>query len=396
MQIEHLKFSNDFKFGAAVAAHQVEGGNYNNDWWEFEHQQETLCKESSGDACNFYHMYEEDIKLMKDLNLNLFRFSIEWSRIEPAENEFSKAAMNHYINVAEKCLEHSIEPCITFHHFTTPIWATKDGSWLNPQITDRFVRFCDYVAKNLGDRLKWAVTINEPNIVALMGYRTGVFPPGFKDTNFRRTATSNFIAAHRLATEVIKNNVPQAKVGLSLSMTDYQTRPGGEDKLKKIRYIMQDIYLETLQNDDFVGVQTYSRHIIDPNKKQSGQFEPELPVTKMGYEIYPQALEATIKEAYGKTKTDILVTENGIAPIGDVDSIRSKFIVDALGGVKNCIDQNINVLGYVYWSLLDNFEWSLGFEPKFGLIKVDRRDFRRTVKPSAKLMSKIAENSKNS
>jgi beta-glucosidase len=375
-------------WGTATAAHQIEGGNVNNDWWVFEHTPGSGCVESSGDACDSWNRWSEDLDMVAALGLGSYRFSIEWSRIEPEDDEWSTASLDHYRRVISGCRERGILPVVTFHHFTTPRWLSERGGWEAADAPERFARFCARGAAALGDIVGMACTLNEPNIVSLMGYLAGVFPPGVRDVERRRAVTANLCRAHRLAVEELRSGPGDYPVGLTLSMTEYQAMPGGEERRDRIRRSMEDVFLEATVGDDFVGVQTYSRMRVGPDGALD--VEPGVPVTTMGYERWPQGLEATIRRAWEVTGgTPVYVTENGIST--EDDSERVSFVSEALEGVLRCLDDGIKVLGYTYWSLLDNFEWALGYAPRFGLVSVDRRTFERRAKPSAEWFARVAK-----
>ena len=381
-------FPDGFRWGTATAAHQVEGGNWNNDWWAWEHTPGSGCAEPSGDACDQYHRYEEDLRLLADLGFDNYRLSIEWSRIEPEAGEFSRAALEHYRRVCAFAREVEIEPVVTFHHFTTPRWLADRGGWIEKDAADLFARFCERSATHLGDLVGRACTINEPNIVATIGYLAGVFPPGLQDRELRRRANDVFIDAHRKGFDAIKSGLGDVPVGLTLAMTDYQAVDGGESKLDQIRRSMEDVFLEAARGDDIIGVQTYSRSRIGPG----GALGPEdgVELTQMGYEFWPEALEATVRRAWEVTEqTPVLVTENGIST--DDDERRVAYVRRALEGVLRCLADGIEVQGYTYWSALDNFEWAAGYLPKFGLVAVDRETQARMVKPSARWLGDIAK-----
>jgi len=380
-------FPEGFLWGTATAAHQVEGGNWNNDWWAWEHNPASPCVEPSGDTCDHFTRYPDDIKLLADLGFGTYRFSLEWSRIEPEEGEFSRAALDHYRRMCACCLENGVVPIVTFHHFTTPRWVAHLGGWEEAETADRFARYCARATEALGDLMGWACTINEPNIVAMAGYLAGNFPPGRRDVGLRRAVNDVFCQAHRKAVDAIRSGPGDAPVGLTLAMTDYQAEAGGEDYRDRIRRGMEDVYLENTGGDDFIGVQTYSRARIGP----SGALPPPegSELTEMGYEFWPESLEATIRRAWEVTDgLPVLVTENGIGTHDD--SRRIEYVQRALGGVLNCLDDRIDVRGYTYWSLLDNFEWAHGYRPTFGLIAVDRETQSRTPKPSASWLGEIA------
>src|SRR4051794_108607 len=382
-------FPDGFVWGTATAAHQVEGGNWNSDWWAFEHAENTPCAEPSGDACDQYHRYRDDIALLAELGFNAYRFSIEWARIEPEEGEFSTAALDHYRRECAACHELGITPVVTFHHFTSPRWVAAAGGWEDPATADRFARYCERAAAHLGDLIGWACTINEPNMVAVGGYLSGAFPPGVQDPARRRKVNEVFVDAHRKAVGVIRSGPGDAPVGLTLAMQEHVAvgGEGAEARLQRIRSSLEDVFLEATGGDDFIGVQTYSRLRIGPD----GSLGPEegVETTQMGYEFWPEALEACMRRAWAMTDgIPIFVTENGISTADDTRRIA--YVERALAGVRRCLDDGIDVRGYTYWSALDNFEWALGYRPEFGLIEVDRATFERKPKPSAKWLGGVA------
>jgi beta-glucosidase len=381
------RFPDGFVWGTATAAYQVEGGNWNNDWWAWEHTPGSPCTEPSGDACDHYHRYPEDLRLLRDLGFNAYRFSLEWSRIEPEDGEFSRVALDHYRRMCATCHELRLEPIVTLHHFTTPRWVAARGGWTAPGTAELFARYVERVIAHLGDLVGRACTLNEPNVVATFGHLWGLFPPGRRDPDLRRRANDVFIAAHRRAVEIVQAGPGQIPVGLTLAMQDMQAVAGGEAVRDAERRVMEDVYLEAARGDDYVGVQTYTRFRYGPH----GMLPPEpgARTTQMGYEFWPEALQATIRRAWAVTRgVPILVTENGIGTADDGDRI--EYVERALRGVLDCLGHDIDVRGYVYWSLLDNFEWTFGYGPKFGLVAVDRETQTRAAKPSAHWLGAIA------
>lgn len=379
-------FPDNFVWGTATAAHQVEGGNWNNDWWAWEHNPASPCVEPSGDACDHYHRYKDDIRLLADLGFNAYRFSVEWSRVEPEEGTTSRAALEHYRRVCGFCHDHGLTPIVTLHHFTTPRWVAHHGGWCDPTTVGRFGHYAEIVAGHLGDLVGWWCTINEPNVVSMLGYNAGLFPPGRHDPAMRREVDEVFIEAHHRAVEALRAGPGTAPVGLTLSMSEYVAVGGGEEHLARKRGRREDIYLEAARGDDFIGVQTYSRARIGPDGDLGP--EPGVETTQMGYEFWPQALETTIRRAAEVAGVPVLVTENGIGTHDD--RRRIAYTSTALEGVARCIADGVDVRGYVHWSLLDNFEWVLGYEPTFGLVAVDRDSQERTPKPSASWLGGIA------
>lgn len=381
-----ITFPDRFLWGTATAAHQIEGGNLNTDWWEFEHDPTSGCVDRSGDACDSFHRYPEDVALVADLGFSFYRFSLEWSRIEPEEGEFSVAALDHYRRMAAACHEHGVKPMVTFHHFTHPRWLAAEGTWEAPLAAERFARYCERATGHLGDLISMAGTINEPNVVATMGWRHGIFPPRVRDRDRRAAVNDVLVSAHQKAMDAIRSGPGDFPIGLTLSMTDYQLQPGGEEWLERLRRPSEDVFLEGTAGDDFIGVQTYTRARIGPDGSLGG--EGGVPVTQMGYEFWPEALEGTIRRASAKTGLPVLVTENGVGT--DDDRLRIEYVTRALAGVRRCLDDGIAVWGYTYWSLLDNFEWILGYGPTFGLVAVDRQTFQRHPKPSAAWLGGVA------
>jgi beta-glucosidase len=388
-----INFPAGFVWGTATAAHQVEGGNWNNDWWAWEHFDQTPCAEPSGDAVDHWHRYEEDLDLLAGLGFNSYRFSLEWSRIEPEHGEWSRAALDHYRRVCAACRERGLAPIATFHHFTTPRWVAHRGGWEEPETADLFARYCARAADHIGDLVAWACTINEPNVVATMGYLAGVFPPGRSDAALRRAVNDVLIDGHRKAVEAIRSARGSAPVGITLSMTDWQPvgaddeeTAGAEARLQRIRRSHEDVFLDATGGDDFIGVQTYSRARVGP----AGDLGPApgVETTQMGYEFWPEALEATIRRAHERTGLPVLVTENGIGTADD--QRRIEYVRRALEGVGRCLADGLDVRGYIYWSTMDNFEWALGYMPTFGLVAVDRDTFERRPKPSAGWLGSVA------
>ena len=348
---------------------------------------ESPCQEPSGDACDHWHRYAEDIRLCAELGFGAYRFSLEWSRIEPEEGEFSAVALEHYRRMCGVCREHGLEPIVTFHHFTTPRWVVARGGWIEPSTADRFARYCERATARLGDLIGRACTVCEPNIVASMGYLYGIVPPGKRDADLRHRANQILIEAHRKGAEAIHAGPGAAPVGFTLSMFDYEAVDGGEAERDRHRRDMDDVFLEAARGDDFLGVQCYSRMRIGPNGMRDPARDARL--TQMGYEFWPAALEATLRYAWARTGgVPLVVTENGIAT--DDDAERVEYVEAALDGVLTCLADGIDVRGYVYWSLFDNFEWILGYYPRFGLVAVDRATQARTVKPSARWLGAIA------
>ena len=282
--MQEFEFPKDFIWGAATAGHQVEGNNVNSESWVLEHLPDTIYAEPSGDACDHYHRYPEDIALLAELGFNAYRFSIEWARIEPEEGEFSLAQLEHYRRMLLCCHENNIKPLVTLHHFISPRWLIGKGGWLDPKTPDRYAGYVEKVAGYLGDLIGAACTFNEPNIAPIIAR---LFSLDIKASPFWENAASAFgvtpdrlglwqfvtdpamwdviYAAHQKARDILHAGPGDFPVGLSVSLMDIHAAPGGEENAAKYRKELSEVYLERLTDDDFVGVQTYARMVVGPD-----------------------------------------------------------------------------------------------------------------------------------
>jgi beta-glucosidase len=371
-------------WGAATSAYQVEGSNEACDWHEWER---TRGLEPCGGGSDHLRRYPQDLALLAGVGLNCYRFSLEWSRIEPEQGRIDSRWLAHYRAMLDSCHEHGLEPIVTFHHFTNPRWLAAAGGWECERAPEAFARYCGVVARTLGERFRLAITINEPNIPALLGYELGWFPPGrHGDGDARRRVSANFIRAHALAAEAIRRAATHVGVGLALAMADWQALPGGEGQLDRARALREDIFLAACGEDDFVGVNVYTRHRIGPG----GWVDPEpgAELTQAGYEFWPEAVEGALRRAAALCGRPLILTETGLAT--DEDPRRIEFIDRAVAALERARAAGADVRGFVYWSALDNFEWQHGYSQRFGLIGVDRKTLERTVRPSARHLGAIA------
>jgi len=382
-----LSFPAGFLWGTATSSHQIEGGNVNNDWWQWEHTPGNGCADSSGDGCDSFHRWAEDVDMVADLGLGAYRFSLEWSRIEPAEGEFSVAALDHYRRICARCHERGIAPVVTFHHFTTPLWLSARGGWEAADAPERFGRFVARATAHLGDLIGWACTLNEPNVIGVMGYTVGEFPPGVKEDFGRHLAVNDaMVRAHRLAVDALRSGPGTFPVGLTLSMAELKAEEGGEGVRDVAEDVLENTFLRGTQGDDFVGVQCYTRMHFDSQGQAPD--DPDVPQTQMGYEFWPQVVGYTVRRAAAFTGLPVLVTENGIGTENDAERI--VYVSEALRSLAQCLDDGVDVRGYFVWSLMDNYEWAHGYGPKFGLFSVDRDTFERRPKPSATWFGAVA------
>jgi beta-glucosidase len=380
-------FPEGFLWGTATAAHQVEGGNVNNDHWEMEHAEHSPFAEPSGDACDSYHRWREDMDLVAGAGMNTYRFSLEWSRIEPEEGEFSRAALDHYRRMVDGARERGLNPLVTLVHFTMPRWLMHDGGWTGPKTGDRLARFAEFAAPALRDA-EYVATINEPNLMAAQPVLGGMAMRGEPIHGLPRPdqqVTDALLGLHDRAREVFRG--AGLRTGMTLIGRENIAEDGGEERMRAERAAFEDQFLQAAADDDWLGLQVYTCARFGPGGLVPPA--PELQTLAHGMERRPEALGASIGYAADVLPgVPLLVTENGIATADDEDRIR--FTEDALRGLAAAIADGADVRGYVHWSLLDNFEWMLGYAPTFGLVSVDRQTFTRTPKPSLAWLGEVA------
>jgi beta-glucosidase len=413
----NLIFPHKFLWGTATASHQVEGGNANNDWWDWEQQRGRIRDGSRSDlACDHYHRYREDFELLAGLGQNAHRLSLEWSRIEPYPDQFDQEAIRHYRLVLESLRSLGIEPVVTLHHFTNPRWFAARGGWELAESVDRFGTYVTRVVRELGDLVKHWVTINEPVVYATMGYGAGYWPPGKRSLPLLIRVLRNMLTANARASRIIRDNRPSmdARIGVAhhLRVFDAYRKlvPGDHFVARLGQTLFNQAVLQSVMDGryhfpfgrgaipdggesvDFIGLNYYSREMatLDFRRPRSlfGSYfaHPTHPKTSAGWEIYPEGIHRILKSLarFGKP---ILITENGVAD--EHDELRPSFLLAHLAEIHQAIQEGVRVEGYLHWSALDNFEWSEGRRLRFGLIHVDYETLRRTVKPSGELYAKI-------
>ena len=416
-----LRFPADFLWGAATAGHQVEGDNTNSDWWQWEHRAGTPVHEPSGRACEHITRYGDDIGLLADTGLNTYRYSVEWSRVEPSPGQVDSEAIEHYRRMTQTVVDAGLTPMVTLNHFTVPQWFADRGGWMAPDASKKFASYCDHVVRALAGLVTWWCTLNEPGNVAVGGYLSAFgWPPGRRDFASWRDAAQGLTGAHHRAVEVVRSHVPQARVGATHGMQEWLPSPAAAPAVEQVRRMFEDEFLAASDDDDFIGVQTYTRLPVQlPSyaavpvraamsiravrervlpaviRRSSSDFgssvtgATQVRRTQMGYEFWPEAIAATLRRAAtlhpGK---DLVVTEHGVATADDTE--RTEFIERGLRAVHAVMTEGLPVRGYIHWSLLDNFEWTLGYRPTFGLIGVDRDPLQRTVRPSARFLGSVA------
>lgn len=397
--------SEPFLWGAATAGHQIEGNNVNADIWLLEQVPGTSFAEPSGDACDSLSRWSEDVAIVRRLGLNAYRYSTEWSRIEPAEGQFSQAWLDHYARIAAACRDAGIAPVITLSHFTSPRWFAAAGGWSNPEAPRLFARFAARVAQALGGLVRHVITFNEPNL-PLMGKwsATPIADPVRTGLDEMLAAAARacgsdkydvwvysrgeyietLLAGHRAARNAWKRVRPAAAIGMSLAIPDTQG-VGTDAGVQAYRRHAEMPFFAAAREDDFIGVQTYGRLLLGAQAVLPPTEGAER--TQSGDEFYPQALGGAVAHAHRETGKPVFVTENGIAAADDAQ--RARYIPAAIASLQAARQSGVPVLGYLHWSLLDNFEWRRGYTQQFGLVAVNRQSFVRTPKPSARVYADL-------
>ena len=409
------RFPKGFRWGTATAGYQIEGNDTNADLWLMENIRPTAFVERSGDACDSLHRYDTDIALSVANGFNTYRFSLEWARIEPDRGHFSIAYLDYYRRVIDRCRRHGIEPAVTFLHGSAPRWFAEAGGWLSAEAPDLFARFCSHAARALAAEMAYAFTINEPQVrktfEAIPGSEiyfkthdalelachaaaaTATDSPRYVTVNYPDIdgMTPQLIAGHERAYAAIKAERASLPVSVTLNIIDFQ--PATEDSpYEQIRRKAYGEWLDVVRRAaDFTAVQIYKQVRI-PGKGRALPPQPPMPFVApddMAASLdRPDALRNGVEYIHSQVRKPIFVTENGIDT--DNDQRRIWYIDAALAGLHEAIAKGVPVIGYLHWSLLDNFEWERGYKPKFGLYAVDRTTFRRTAKPSAAHLGRIA------
>ena len=399
-----IKFPQNFLWGAATSSYQVEGGNANSGWWHWEKK---AGKENSGLACRHYELYAHDFDLARSLNHNAHRLSIEWSRVEPREGEFSKAELKHYIDVIDALRSRNLEPIVTLHHFSNPLWFAQKGGWQNRRGIAYFLRFAEFIVKALAGKVRHWITINEPLVYTYHVYILGVWPPQEKSLLKAMRAEDNFLIAHIKTYKLIhdiyrKANLAHPYVSIAQNVQAFlPCRPVLRDKFAaylrdkwyNFRFIERAARRRSL---DYIGINYYSRQVAEVEKWSLSHLIMDTckmnhhPVKKnsLGWDIYPQGLYDLLLKLK-KYNLPIIITENGIST--DDDSLRWEYISEHLKSIHAAMEKGVKVTGYFYWSLLDNFEWDKGFSPRFGIIEVDYNTYERRVRESAEKFAAVCK-----
>jgi beta-glucosidase len=370
----------------------------------------TVFKEPSGKACNNWELWREDVGLATGLGMTAYRFSVEWARVEPEEGVFDDAALDHYEAIVDEVVAQGMAPVVTFNHFTCPHWFALRGSWLDPKAPELFARYCERLMDRFGDRIAYAVTLNEPNLPHVLSWfglpdfvrdlerQTLVAAAQAAGVDSYRLANvvvpeeiqameDGLAAGHRAARTAIKAKRADLPVGLSLAIMDDVVVDGAGPAVRdRKRAECYQPWLELARDDDFVGVQNYERIVYDGEGQVAPPEGAEL--NQMGSVIDPRSLAGAVTYAHTISGVPVLVTEHGMSTADDRQ--RAAFIEPSLAGLLDAMEDGVPVLGYCHWTLVDNFEWIFGYGHQLGLHELDRETYARTPKPSARVYAGIA------
>lgn len=390
-----LRFPKGFLWGAATSAHQVEGNNIYSDWWDWEkkHQPPHL---QSGAACDQYNRYQEDFDLIKSLNHNAHRLSIEWARIEPKEGEFDHHEIEHYVKLLKYLKSLNIKVMLTLWHFTLPKWVADLGGWENGKTVQFFERFVKRIIPEISEFVDMWITLNEPGVYVYEAYIKKEWPVKNRGILGQIKTSLNLAAAHKKIYKYLHALDPQKPVGMAQNVQSFE--PYHKHSLiEQATVILSDLitnhlfYFLTKGTHDFLGINYYFHIRFAGGKgilpEVADTTDQSRDISDLGWEIYPEGLFDVLADL--SDHIPIYITECGIASTND--DRRNRFLITYLHEVYRAIQAGINVQGFFYWSLIDNFEWHRGFDPRFGLVEVDYATQQRRIRPSALVYTDIIQ-----
>ena len=410
------RFPHGFLWGTATAAHQVEGNNHGNDWWDWEqHPGAIRSGDRSDPACDHFQRFQEDFDLLRSLHQNAHRFSLEWSRIEPQDGVVDRAAIEHYRQVILALRARGLEPFVTIHHFTIPRWLAGMGGWADPNSVERFARFVELVVAELGELVSYWVTINEPTALVYQSYLAGEWPPGVRDFDAGARVLSHLLKAHWQAYQRIKERHPRAQVGLAHHLRNFDPFRAWHPLDRLVALLYHRIFNKTLlsslrrgsavyplsrlgqasgpaPSQDFIGLNYYTRNLLRFERRARAELfgqrvnRARAPVSDQGLEIYPHGLYRWLL-ALRRERLPVYITENGVADA--TDTLRPVFLLDHLRATLRAMGRGSPVRGYFHWTCFDNFEWAEGYGLKFGLASCDPSTQARRLRSSGRLYAEI-------
>jgi beta-glucosidase len=421
-----IAFPDGFLWGAATSAHQVEGNNTHSDWWAWERM--GRVKDRSGLACDHYRRFPQDFDLAASLGHNAHRFSVEWARIEPAEGQWNDEALAHYAEVVRALRARRIEPIVTLHHFTNPEWFLANGGWTKPGSVDLFARYVRRVAAALGDSVRYWITINEPMVYVRLHYLLGLGPPGERNLRQALRVVEHLVRGHAAAYHILHGdrrvNWPVPMVSIAhhapafwpckrwspldrwiTRRTDQIFYMGVWGALTEGRTVVPGLvdwrFPEARNTLDYFGVNFYGRQFIHwtpvpgqwPGATCDLSHHPrEVPErTDMGWDVHPESFYEVLTRL-GTMGQPILVTENGTSM--QDDARRWSYLRRHIAAAGRAAQAGVNLIGYCYWSLLDNFEWADGYGPRFGIVGVNYDTQERIVRDSARKYAQVCESNR--
>jgi len=395
-----------------VSSHQIEGGLINN-WsrWEIENagklakdarnspwpREGVLKKEArnppnyiSGLACDHYNLFKSDFNIAEKLGFNAFRFSIDWSRIEPEEGKFDQKGLDFYLRYVKELIAREIEPFVTLWHWPIPLWLEKKGGLESKDFTLYFVRYASKLARLFKNKVIYIQTVNEPEIFTSQSYLLGRWPPGRKNPFSYLKVLKVLSETHKKSYLAVKKVSKKFQVGIAKNnayFEAYKNRP--QNKFLKLfaKWWWNDYFLNSIKDyQDFIGLNHYFHYRIDDGVISPGEKRVH---SDIGWELYPSSIYFVLKDLL-KYKKPVFITENGLADYKD--KYRGWYIKEILKNVYRAVSEGVDVKGYFHWSLLDNFEWAEGFWPRFGLVEVDYGTQKRKIRKSAFEYSRVIRN----
>lgn len=418
MPSKSSRFPKTFLWGASTSAHQVEGGNHNQ-WtqWELENAKSLAARalylygeldvwpeieKQARDPNNYvsrraaghYTRYEEDFEYVRKMNLNSFRFSIEWSRVQPEKDSWDARAIEHYRQYIKALQARGITPIVTLFHFTLPVWFSEMGGFLHRRNVKYFVEFAEKIIDELGADITWILTINEPEIYAEQSYLEGNWPPNKQSKLQKWRVLENLVHAHKKVAQMIHDTSPHFNVSMAYNLSYVYA---GDDALitqmsRAWKEYFRNYHLlrRTMKSNDFIGVNYYFSDRLYGYRTHN----PDERVSDLGWDMQPYNLYYVLEDLSERYDKPIMITENGLADMNDEN--RSWWLAETIRALRDSLQKGTDIVGYMHWSLLDNFEWDKGFWPRFGLLGVDYSTLKRTPRKSAvalaRTIKRIQEN----
>lgn len=405
------RFPKNFLWGASTASHQVEGGNHNQwsvwelqvakeharsahknlswlpNWEDIKSQAENPDNYISGRGIEHYKLYKEDFKIINQLNLNSYRFGIEWSRIQPKEGEWNQEAIEYYKTYIKELKKAGIEPLLNIWHWTLPVWFAEKGGFANRANLIYWDEYVKKIADEFANHVRHVITLNEPNVYASHSYAMGWWPPQSVSWLETSRVYLNLVSAHKRAYKILKSKKATLNIGIAQQLANIQAkRPHNvfdQVMTKWMRFFWNWWFYNRINKEqDFIGFNYYFTDYYKVNKREN----PELPTNDLGWYMEPEGLYPLLLRVWVRYRKPIIVTENGVAD--SKDQYRQWWLQETIIAMEKALSEGVQLVGYYHWSLLDNFEWAYGWWPKFGLVEVDRKTMKRTLRPSAKWFAK--------